>query len=142
VRRPAIAVAVAIALAPAVAGCGGGRMGVASIEKDAGSIASDASEGALVARGIARGDGLGSFAQIHVDGLATAAQKTAAAVTEGGAEPAARRKARSVHRLALRVAALLHRLGANATDRRLAQQVRLSLERARDLAVTLQGPPA
>jgi hypothetical protein len=107
------------------------------LEKDADSLASIATDGVLLADGVADGQMTTAMARTHSQELATEAEKLAQVLASTDPETALRRKTRALTQLATRVANQLRSLADKPTNRQAAAGVRSSLANAADAASKL-----
>jgi hypothetical protein len=106
-------------------------------EKDADSLASIATDGALLADGVVDGQMTTAMARTHSQELATEAEKLAEVVASTDPEPALRQKTQALTQLATRVATRLQSLADQPADPQAAAIVRSSLANAADAASKL-----
>ena len=136
-RAGAIAVALA-ATTLAVAGCGGGPLDAAALQKEAEAIASIATEGALLASRASDGSAPDAFVRVHADELAKTAGEEAKKLRESKSTGPVRDDARKAEALARRVSELLARLASSPDDgaraRSLAERLREEARAAKELA--------
>jgi hypothetical protein len=124
------------ALAALSAGCGGGELSASALSKDADSVRSLASEGALLAEDAAAGKTTHTFTRVHASELEKAAAQTASTLETAETAPALHPKVHRLTTLARRVSDNLDQLGsaskseqralANELHRAAAQSNRIS----------------
>ena len=110
-----------------LAGCNGGTVDQHALKQDAGTIASLATEGELLANDVSKGASTTYFARVQSDNLRKEAANLADALgsrpTSAGIGP----KVRQAGKLAGRVAVQLNRLHHDPVDRALAKSVQHQL---------------
>jgi hypothetical protein len=129
--------ALLLTVALAALGCRGGAMTPYRFEKDADSLASIATDGVLLADGVADGQMTSAMARTHAQELAMEAEKLAQVVASTDPETALGRKTKVLAQLATHVATQLRSLADQPADPRAAAVVRSSLANAADAASKL-----
>jgi hypothetical protein len=113
----------AVVAAALLAGCNGGTVDKHALKQDAGTIASLATEGELLANDVSKGASTTYFARVQSDNLRKEAANLADALgsrpTSAGIEP----KVRKAGKLAAQVAEQLNRLHHHPVDRTVAKSV-------------------
>jgi hypothetical protein len=117
----------AVVAAALLAGCNGGTVDKHALKQDAGTIASLATEGELLANDVSKGASTKYFARVQSDNLRKEAANLADALgsrpTSAGIEP----KVRKAGNLAAQVAEQLDRLHHHPVDRTIAKSVQHQL---------------
>jgi hypothetical protein len=127
-RRSAAAVLiVTVALAPLLLGCG--TLDRDAVQTEVQNVESAAAEGSLVAREVEKGRTFRSFSEIRTAELHKVAMTASEALQETPAEAGLSSAARRGADLGERVREVLERLHKRPTDRAVAHDVRLALER-------------
>jgi len=134
-RLAPLAIAVSLAV-----GCGGGgTLSRDSLRKEAESIQSVASEGALLAHDTADGRTTSPFASVHSDVLAESAGKVAQKLESAAVEPGLEQERGRAARLATRIEEELSKLHDDLDDRASARRIADELEEAAKAAEELAG---
>jgi hypothetical protein len=122
-----------------LAACGGGALDSASFQKEAESIQSVAAEGALLARDVAEGRSVSTFARVRASELGQEAESLARELDRADATAEVRTKLPQAVRLSRAVAAALARLASDPDDHGRARRIAAELEEAADSAADLAG---
>ena len=133
--RAAAALATALLLA---AGCRGGDMTTFRFSKDAESLASLATEGSVLADGVADGRITSAFVRAHAQELASDTEKLAEVVDSTRPEPEVAGKADRLAELAREAARQLRMLADHPSDKAIADRVSSALSDAADSADKLE----
>jgi hypothetical protein len=121
---PRIAQGVALAcVAAALSACNGGTVDQHALKQDAGTIASLATEGELLANDVSKGASTTTFARVQSDNLRREASNLADALGSRPTAPGIEPKVRDAGKLAAQVAEQLNRLHHHPADRDLANSV-------------------
>ena len=110
-------------------GCNGGTVDRHALTNDAATLDSIACEGALLAHNTARGRTTANFTREQAEELAIQASNLADALAKRPALASIERRVRAKARQSARVAATLHRLQDNPSDRDVAATVERQLAR-------------
>jgi hypothetical protein len=122
-------VLVIAASAAVLVGCNGGTVDRHALTNDAATLDSIACEGALLAHNTARGRTTANFTREQAEELAIQASNLADALAKRPALASIERRVRAKARQSARVAATLHRLQDNPSDRDVAATVERQLAR-------------
>ncbi|MEP6976970.1 MAG: hypothetical protein ABI948_02835 [Thermoleophilia bacterium] len=106
-----------------LSGCNGGTVDKQALTKDAGSIASLATEGSLFAGEVAKGESTGPYTRIQSDNLGTLAANLADSLGRRKTSPGLEFKVRTAANLAAQVAEQFKALHDHPTDRAVARSV-------------------
>jgi hypothetical protein len=120
------------------AGCRGGAMTEYRFSKDAESLQSLATEGGVLADGVADGRTTSAFVRTHAQELASETEKLASVVASAHAQPQLAGKTRRLTGLARKAAAQLRKLADHPSDEAEAAKVRSALNDAADAAEQLE----
>src|SRR5438094_9450784 len=126
-RRAAAVLSVVIALTPALTACG--TLDRDAVQTEIQNVESSAAEGALVAHEVERGRTFRSFSLIRTAELHKVAKNASEGLQETPAEDGLRPAAKRGADLGHHVSGLLERLHAQPTDRAVAHDVRVGLDR-------------
>jgi hypothetical protein len=112
-----------------VAGCNGGTVDRHALTNDAAAIDSMACEGALLAHDVAQGKTTTFYAREQAEELEIQSSNLADALAERHALPAIEQRVRAKAKDASRLAAILHRLHDDPSDRAVATAIEQQLKR-------------
>ena len=132
--------ALVVALVLLSAGCGGGELSAGALSKQADSVRSLASEGALLAEEATAGKETGTFTRVHSSELEKAAAKTASTLETTKTRPALEPKLHRLARLARGVSDNLEQLGSasKSEQRALANELQRAAHRSNRIAEGLK----
>jgi hypothetical protein len=136
--RTSRAAALLAALALVAAGCEGGAMTKYRFSKDAESLQSLATEGGLLADGVADSRTTSAFVRTHAQELAADTEKLASVVASTEPEPGLVGKTKRLAALAARAAAQLRLLAKHPSDAAMATDIRAALNHTADAAEQLE----
>jgi precorrin-6x reductase len=127
-----------VVLALIAGGCEGGAMTQYRFSKDSESLQSLATEGSLLADGVARGRTTSAFVRTHAQELASDAEKLASVVDSTHPEAGLADKTKRLSALARQAASQLRTLANHPSDATAASRIESALTHAAKAAEKLQ----
>jgi hypothetical protein len=118
----------------ALAGCNGGTVDRHALRRDAEKVGSLATEGALLANDVSRGESTKSFARVHARELSGAASDLEDSLAERPTSPGITADVRRLSKLAGKVSRQLEQLHLHPTDRSVAASLEQPLRDDADAA--------